>query len=519
MKKFEALLFREMRISRKKNILSAVVMTLLGVFYIVGVYGIKHDAETTHEMVISMITALSGSMGMLSVLFGTAHNDTLKSDINTNWLTYSYALPIQSKDRAAVTVTAGCLSTLLMMVEGLVFTAVYCVIGEVRFTAAFFVMYVIMFAGASLFGIVTDSIVLRSKSIEELNRSVQRIGLGLLGVCIIIGIIFSDKLKYYFNSDAGLPVYKLLEKLNGKMLMWLIPLCAVLVYADYLAVKSSMRSVYSAAKNRTETKPQEKETISDTHEYPTGFLYKEIRQNRFMIISVAVLPLVTLAMTYLIFAGMVAVGDKPNFSAVLSDSENNLIRYLFIVTGAYVASGFMSNIFTGDDRKLWAYFTASTPGGVRTSLYYKYVIAFAMDGIFMVSSIFAASIYDTVYFAATGKENDVLTTLFLFMFLILLAVCALDIPFIIRFGQKKGSYIKTALMLGISTVLVLIYDNLTDTAKKTIMEFFTFLRDGRANDIVALVISFVSALCLTAYVLSYKFSCKLFMKGVDGYDK
>ena len=79
----------------------------------------------------------------------------------------------------------------------------------------------------------------------------------------------------------------------------------------------------------------------------------------------------------------------------------------------------------------------------------------------------------------------------------------------IRFGQKKGSYIKTSLMLGISTAFVLLFGFLPEAVTERIMQFFTDLKDGKANDTVMIVISFVPALCLAAYVLSYKFSCKL----------
>ena len=413
MGKFRSLLFRELRICRRQNILKLAIILVMSVFYIVGVYIVKNDAESDEIMVLSMVSTLSVTLGFISVMLSLLNYDILKSDLNTNWLSYSYTLPIELKDRALVNVVIRCCSAFVFIALGLVFTGIYCAMGEVSFSASLVVMYFVIFACAMLYTIIYDAVLYRARSLAQLQKYSQCMGFGVVGAIIIAVIIFSDKVKQFMFSEGGIPVYKLMAKLNGRMLIWLIPLCAVLIAADYFVIKNRMRYAYSAV-NDNEKAQKEKEVISDTHDYPTGFLYKELKQNRLVIVLIALAPIILLIFNYMmLYFSTMTSENKLTFSEALADGEINILRYLCIALGAYCASGMMSSIFGGDDRKLWAYFTVSTPQGVRGSLYYKYVLAFAMNGIFLVGSVFAASIYDTVYYAATGKENGNLSSIFM----------------------------------------------------------------------------------------------------------
>ncbi len=524
MAKFMSLLFREMRISRKN-----IILIVFGLFYAVGISSAIADPSFKGIYAVPLVFAASFCIGAVAALLGNMHTEILKSDINAGWLTYSYTLPIEPKDRALITLIGSCALTLLLMAVGLGFTAIYCVIAKISFFVPFVNLYAVIFTVAALYNIVSDRFILRSRTIAELNSATQRLQILTLSVMIVIVAIFFDKIAIFFDKiknfffsdgDGVIFLHKLFDILNGRMLVRLIPLCIVLLFADYFVIKSSMQSAYSSDKDNTKAQIRKKETLSDTHDYPTGFLYKELKQNRLFIILTALLPLFLLMYNYMTLYVMAAADEnKPAFSDVLLNDDYTIFRYVIIAAGTYVASGLISGIFGGDDRKLYAYFTVSMPQGVRRSLYYKYVLAFAMNGLFMVSSIFAGSIYDTLYYVITGAENTSLSLLYLAIFFLLLAICAFDIPFMIRFGQKKGSYIKIALMLGISTILVFLFDYLPDPIKYNIMKLFSAVIGGESSDNMILSISFVPGLCAAAYYLSYKFSCKLFMKGVDGYDK
>ena len=228
MAKLKSLLFRELRASRKNIIIKAVLLTVFGLFYAVGISAAGSDTEMKEIDAASLIFCASLFIGAMAVLLGNMRTDILKSDINTKWLTYSYTLPIEPKDRALITLIGSCGLTLLLMAAGLGFTAVYCAIGKIPFSASFVSIYAIIFTTDTLYHIISDRFILRSRTIAELNSSVQRLEFGTLGVMIVIGAIFSGRIKHFLFSADMIPLRILFDKLNGKMLIWLIPLCCLL---------------------------------------------------------------------------------------------------------------------------------------------------------------------------------------------------------------------------------------------------------------------------------------------------
>ena len=75
-------------------------------------------------------------------------------------------------------------------------------------------------------------------------------------------------------------------------------------------------------------------------------------------------------------------------------------------------------------------------------------------------------------------------------------------------------------MLVISTAAVIIWGNLPYEYQDSIMKTIASIWIGEADSAVMLATGISPVICLVAYLLSYKISCKLFMKGVvNGYDK
>jgi hypothetical protein len=177
------------------------------------------------------------------------------------------------------------------------------------------------------------------------------------------------------------------------------------------------------------------------------------------------------------------------------------------------------NVFSGDDNKLWAFFAASTPDGVKRFMYNKYVLCFAMTGLYMVMSIFSENLYDTIKFIITGKESSNITTVFIIIFYMLIFFNSIDIPLMFIFGQKKGSIIKTTAMLVIAIVAVIIWENIPYEWQDAIFYAVDGILKGQASDEMLLITPICILLCLAAYPISYNISCKLFMKGVNNYDK
>ena len=91
---------------------------------------------------------------------------------------------------------------------------------------------------------------------------------------------------------------------------------------------------------------------------------------------------------------------------------------------------------------------------------------------------------------------------------------AIDIPFTYRFGSKKGSLIKLICMvilaILICAVLVLNVDNM-DRIMEMVRKVFN-------ENNSSLILSLGLIVCLVLYFLSYRITCRLYLKGVEQYD-
>ncbi|MDE6032003.1 MAG: ABC-2 transporter permease, partial [Oscillospiraceae bacterium] len=177
-------------------------------------------------------------------------------------------------------------------------------------------------------------------------------------------------------------------------------------------------------------------------------------------------------------------------------------------------------VFRGDDKKLWAYFVVSTPQGVKGFLYRKYVITVMMNLVYMASGIFADNLLATVNYFATGNElTTSMSSLYILGVFFLMSVSALDIPFTVRYGAKKGSIVKMIIMLSISTAAIMVYSLMPEAIQDKVTQVMIALYNGEANDALMLITSLLPYIILAAFLFSYKIACGVFMKGVNEYDK
>ena len=92
---------------------------------------------------------------------------------------------------------------------------------------------------------------------------------------------------------------------------------------------------------------------------------------------------------------------------------------------------------------------------------------------------------------------------------------AVDIPFTYRFGSKTGSIIKMICMVAIaillSVTLIFLMDD-WDSAAALAEKLFT----GYSS---SLLLAGLFAAISAVYCLSYRITCRLYLKGVEQYDK
>ena len=517
---FRSLIFRELRISRKQHILEAVATLIFALYFLMAAAVMKQmkvsDFKSYEDMMLnreSIVFMAAVMMGVLPVTLAVGQHNTLKADLNSGWLRYSYTLPIDPSVRAAVSVTIKLVTSVVGAIFAIACTCLYCSISELSFHSYYLVIDAAALALGALFSIPSDYIILSTRSPEELKKKTNLTGLMFTVVFLIPAYI---SVKRFFSSEHNFK--DVISKLSPVMLVWMIPLIAALTAADYIVIRKRLSVPFSTFRAEKKPKTENRAVITDTHDYPTGFLYKELKQNRLNIVIILILPLLCLILNYAMVFVMSLDDSMGDFKTLFKTGEARVFYYLTTALGAYVASSMVMSVFSGDDRKLWAYFTVSTPQSVKGFMYYKYVFCFALNGAYMVGCIFTNSIYDTIYYAVTGRENNSFTMVIFIIFFLILFNCAADVPLMVRFGQKKGSIINTSIIMSVSMLAIVGFILLPEKAQDRVMKMFVSLRQG-GGDKSLLIMSIVMLLILAGYVLSYKISCKLFMKGVNGYDK
>ena len=138
------------------------------------------------------------------------------------------------------------------------------------------------------------------------------------------------------------------------------------------------------------------------------------------ICTVILLPFLIL----IFLTGCIAIvslnGEYGGDGWIVRTLTSDVMRLVSIAIGFFSVSGLLLSVFHGDDKKLWAYFIASAPMGVNKFLYTKYVLSFAMCGLYFVSSYFAETLLATVSWLVLGKELISFASIFILIFFALI---------------------------------------------------------------------------------------------------
>ncbi len=531
MTKFRSLLFREMRLSRKNYLIQGGMLLLFAAMMwgmLFTVQSEKMAAQIGSESFSAAVEIAILTFTLMGAAVGFAEDELFRSDLNTGWMTYSYALAVTPTDRALVKVVRQGIESAAAMLFSLLNIWGICLYGELPFRAEYIVGQLLAADAMLLPQILSDHISLGARTAEDLRKRKERGGM----VCLVLMLVYialffkvSDlSLKELFAQNVGedmIPTSNLFDHLSAGMLWWLIPLTLALNALRFWVLRDRLSHAYDTAaisRKKPSAVLSPAAGLTRSHSEPVGFLYKEIRQNRDQILLAAALPLIVMLFIALVIGGGLWFSPE-NFEGTYAEViTGELVSYLAPVLGYFFISGILTSVFSGDDKKLWAYFAAATPAGVKGFLYYKYVLCFAMNGLYMVSWIFTNSVMDTLQYALLGTEAQSTNNLMPAFFFMLLVNCAVDIPLIVRFGAKKGNTVKLWIMTTAVSVATVVFAKLIADSSP-IIDVLVGLLHGEGGKNLVLILSFGPLLALAAYVFSYQLSCKWFMKGVENYDK
>ena len=233
----------------------------------------------------------------------------------------------------------------------------------------------------------------------------------------------------------------------------------------------------------------------------TGLVYKEWKQNRWMILSMILCGFAPVIALLIMHSEIPDIGDVP-------------IRIGGLIAGFLAAGALQMLVLRGDDRKLWGYWITATPDGYKGFLRVKYEMIFGMIVLLMFSVQFGDMGYCEVA-ADMGKADAVqISGIALPLCFVQILLRAIDIPFVYRFGSKRGSFVKLTCFVAAAlsfSALFVIYQEKFDPFFEMGIGVFT-------TENSSLILSVGLVACLALYYLSYRITCKLYLKGVEQYE-
>ncbi len=244
-----------------------------------------------------------------------------------------------------------------------------------------------------------------------------------------------------------------------------------------------------------------------------GFLYRNFRVMRQMLIVFGFVILFAVFMP--IFQALVWKAEELNNT--MAYHMPCMLTYFMLMMLSY----FMNDeLHKADEKRLPVYFAIASPAGVNGYVKSKYLctllLPFIAMNICLLTDLTAAAILDL-------RQDVTQVTSFmgiytgLFMMIILLS--AIELPFMVRFGVKKGGNVKAVIFLGIfaaAGIYFLFGDISMFGSMEDIIQFLIDVLNGKRGGTTMLAISALLPLVtLALYYLSYLLSCKLYLKGVE----
>lgn len=235
----------------------------------------------------------------------------------------------------------------------------------------------------------------------------------------------------------------------------------------------------------------------------TGLIYKEFKQNKILLLLTVLIPFIVFALPLFL-----------QFSMEETDSgRNNQILFVLAALAGYIALAQIQSLtFKGDDTKIWGYFTASNPEGIKGYLYIKYMMILGMGLFFSFCMGAAEMVSNAIYESICHEPFLSMNPLYIILFFVQLIFMAIDIPFIVRFGVRMGSIIKIIGMIA----LVLIFSMVLVLSPDAVMNMFHFIEAVLfSKDSGFILTSIFPYLSFVLFYLSYQISCAIYMKGVE----
>lgn len=242
-----------------------------------------------------------------------------------------------------------------------------------------------------------------------------------------------------------------------------------------------------------------------------GYLYKEFKQNRLFLALTALLAVCVVFLPIILFMAEEKTMTREAF--IVFAQTGIVFRVFCSMFGLMSAAAIQSLTLKGDDKKIWGYFVASNPKGIRGFIFTKYGFMLALSVIYFALCAGCDLVFVLMTRLIGGVSVPFMAEIYLYLFFSQLFICALDVPFTIRFGEKRGSYIKIIIMIVLLIIFIIVLLINPIAVEDIINNFFS---NGEMPPFMDRILPIGSVI---AFLLSAFISSKLYMKGVEQYYK
>lgn len=247
----------------------------------------------------------------------------------------------------------------------------------------------------------------------------------------------------------------------------------------------------------------------------TGLAYKEWKQNQGFLLLTLIVPVLIAYPVCAWFLHSTQTGTGGLSVMELIRQEQMGEFWLMFQLAAFLATGlFQGMIFSADAKKVRAMWAAASPEGVAGFVRGKYLLTFAMSMIGMFSLQTGDFLMEMICAANDASWFGMADFMMLFFWLQII-LRAVDIPLTLRFGLKNGSLIKSIFMIAIGLAVMIVVSNFGEQ----LVGLYEKATEQQLGTAVNLLLGLLPVIALVMYGLSYKLSCKVYMKGAEQYDK
>lgn len=241
-----------------------------------------------------------------------------------------------------------------------------------------------------------------------------------------------------------------------------------------------------------------------------GYLYKEWKLNRGFFLLTAGIAVGIVFLPLIIVMVRERTISREAFLYFAKDGL--MIKEILIYLGVWAILCLQEwSFLRDDDMKAWGLFVASNPKGIRGYVYTKYGFVAAMCLCFFILSAGFDYIFTWIFNTIGGVGMPQSTEAFWMITLAMLLLNALEMPFAIRFGIKRGNTLKLILSIALFLVFMFVF---LGNPFGIIDKIFLIFADKEIPFSVKWGLPIIS---IVSYILSCLLSCKLYMKGVFQY--